>query len=221
MPEPREGHFVLGRRDPLFFDAASDGHEEERGPHRDPLPGEQLGDGVDLVEIPPGDRRVDLDGHPQSPGVGQHAERPLEAAFPAAKSVVRRGVGAVEADPQPPHARRADPLERLGRGQRRRRRGQRHLQARGHRVADQVAQVRAFQRVAAGQHEHRPPRERRHLLDQGHRLLGGQLVRIGLLLRRRPAMLADQIAGQRHLVVEHQRIAVEIRRRVRGVGHEW
>ena len=98
------------------------------------------------------------------------SQRALEAALPAAEGVVRRGVGAVEADAQPPHAGLPRALERLERGQRRGRGRQRHLQPRRRRMADQLEQVGPLQRIAAGHHQHRPARKAGDLIEQGLRL---------------------------------------------------
>ena len=153
------------------------------------------------------------------PGGFEHLQRALETAFPAAKGVVRFGVGAVEADAQPMNARLPGALERLARGQRSGRRRQGQLQPAADGMADQLEQVGPLQRIAAGQHDHRRPRESRHLIQQGLRLIGRKLPGCGILLRRRPAVLADQVAGHRDLVIEHQRVEVEIGRRVVGVRH--
>ena len=102
----------------------------------------------------------------------------IEAALPAAKGVVRRGVGAVEADAQPPHAGLPRALEGLERGQRRGRGRQRHLQPGRHGVADQLEQVGPLQRIAAGQHQHRPARKAGDLIEQGLGLVGRKLVRV-------------------------------------------
>ena len=130
------------------------------------------------------------------------------------------GVGPVEADSQGVDARLLRPLERGPRGQRRGRGGQRDLQPARRGVADQLEQVGPLQRVAAGEHDRRPPRKRGRLVQQGLRQLRRQLLRVRMLLGRGPAVLAHQVAGLRDLVVEHQRIAAEILGRVEGWVHK-
>ena len=83
------------------------------------------------------------------------------------------------------------------------------------RVAEQLEQVGPLERVATGEDHHRRAGEAGDLLNEGLGFRGAQLARIGLLLRRGTAMLADQVAGLGDLVVEHQRTAREI---IRGVG---
>ena len=97
-PQTLEDHLVLLRRDPLLVDAPADRHQEEDRPHGDALVVQQLRHGLDLVEVPPRNRGVDLHGQIEGAGVGHHPQGPLEAARPAAKSVVRGGVGTIKTD---------------------------------------------------------------------------------------------------------------------------
>ena len=108
-----------------------------------------------------------------------------------------------------------DALERLERGQRRGRRRQRHLQPRA--AAWRISSNRSARFSGS------PP----VITSVGRRgklatwsisafaCVRGKLVRVRLLLGRRPAVLAHQVAGQRDLVVEHQRAEAEI---VAGIG---
>ncbi len=219
VPELRKGDFILLGPNPLLFDAASDRHEEKHRPHRDSFGREQIGNRVDLVEVAPHECCVHLDGHAQSAGVGQHPPGPLKAALPTAEGIVRGGLCAVETDTQPTNARGPGTLEGTGRGQGRGRRGQRDFEPPADGVLDQLEQVGPLQRVAPGQDDRRPARERGHLPEQRLRLVGGQFLRVGMLLGLGAAMLADQVTGQRDLVVEHQRVAAEIGRRIVAVGH--
>ena len=146
------------------------------------------------------------------------SQRPLEAAFPAAEGVVGRGVGAVEADAQGVDARLLARwnASRVASGV-----------AEGvsatcspHAAAWPISSNRSarFSGSPPVMHDRRPPRERGRLVEQGLRLLGRQLLGVGLLLGRRPAVLAHQVAGLGDLVVEHQRIAAEIVGRVEWAG---
>ena len=63
MPKPLEHRLVFLRRDPLLLDASAHRHQEEHRPHGDPLRGQQLGHGVDLMDVAAGDRGVHLHGH--------------------------------------------------------------------------------------------------------------------------------------------------------------
>jgi hypothetical protein len=214
-----ESHFVLGRRDPLLRQAASDGNQEEGGPHGNALLGQQFGDLVQLVKIPPRHGSVHLDGQLQAAGIGQHLQSPLEAAGPAAKGVMHGGVRAVEADAQPADTRLLGCGKGLVGRQRRGRGRQSDLQTSPGRVPNQVEQIAAFQRVATGQHQRGPLGKGGYLVDQGLGLLALQLVRVRVRLGRRAAMLANQIASLRDLVVEHQRADVKVGLGVSSVCH--
>jgi hypothetical protein len=172
-PQSLEDLFVLVGRDALLLHAAADRHQKEHRPHGDALGGQQLGQGVDLAEIAAGDGGVDLDGQPQPPGVGEHLHCPPEAAPPAAKGVVRGGVGPVEADAQAAHARGARAGESVGRGQRRGRGRQRNLKPLADGVLDKLKNIRPLERIASGQDQRGPARKRSDLVDQSLRLFGG------------------------------------------------
>ena len=209
-----EDQFILLGLDPLFLDAAAHRHEEEQGPHGDAEGREELGHLVQQVDVPPANRGVDLHGHAQFAGGQEHLAGPLETAFPAAEVVVNLGVGAVEADAQPLDARLADPRKGLLRGQRRGGGREGHFQADAAAVGDQFHQVVPLQRIAAGEHDHRPLGELGDLRQKLLALLRAELLGVGILLRRGPAVLADQVAGRGGFVIEHQRTVIEVGCRV-------
>ena len=218
MPKPLEHRLVFLRRDPLLLDAAAHRHQEEDRPHGDPLarPAVRRWRRPDATL-----RRVivvltctGISSVRAKSSIcivrSKLPSKPRKASCVAASAPSR--LMPSRRTPACAHA-----LERLERGQRRGRGRQRRLQSGRDGVADQLEQVGPLQRIAAGHHQHRPARKAGDLIEQGLRLVGRKLVRVRLLLGRRPAMLAHQIAGQRDLVVEHQRADAEVARRVVGM----
>lgn len=217
-PKPLEHPAVLFRLDALFLDAASDRDEEKDAPHRDPTALEQVGDLVDLAEIPLRDRRIDLNGKIQLGGKLEHFHRLGETTLEAPKCVVRGGVGSVEADPDGGDAGVFGLPECFERRQRRGGRGQRRHDPFGNRVFQKLKNVLALERVAAREAHIRLARERGDLVDELDRLFVRQFVRSGLMLRAGPAVFALQIARPGHFVVKHQGVDPKI---VGGVRLHW
>ena len=108
LPKPLKHGLIFLRPNAFLLQPTADRNEEEHRPHGDALPRKQFGDGVHLRDVAARDRGVDLDADAQPTGVGQHGQRALEASLPAAKGIMRGGVGAVEADSQGPDSRVAD-----------------------------------------------------------------------------------------------------------------
>ncbi len=219
MVEFLEGGFVFGRGDTDFFHASTDGHEEEDRPHGDSLIGKQFTDGVDLVEVPPRDGGVNLNGELQFAGVGEHAKGSFEATLPAAEGIVGLGVGAIQTDPEGADAGLLDTSKGVACRQGGGRGGQGNLEVLAACVADEVEEVGAFEWVAAGQHQDRLAWEGGHLIDERHGHFGRQFILGRFFLGRGAAMLADEITGLGDLVVEHEWIASEVGRGVGGVLH--
>jgi hypothetical protein len=69
----------------------------------------------------------------------------------------------------------------------------------------QVEDIRAFERVAAGQHEHRPRAKLGQLVDEPQRLLRCQFAWIRRWLGASSAMTANQIAGSSDFIENQQR----------------
>ena len=211
MPEPFKDSDVFFRRDPDLFDPAADRDEEEDRPDRDPFPFEHFGDRVDQRRVAACDRRVHLNRQVQVPRVVEHLHRLGETAAEPAERVVDFRVRTVDAQADRRDARLFGASERVegrqGGRARRERRGDSVFRGAG----DQVEQVGPLERVAAGEADGRFPLETRHLADQRQRVGFGKLVGRRIFLRRGAAVLADQVARPRDLVVEHQRMAVEVR----------
>jgi len=168
------------------------------------MPRQQLRHRLNLLKIPTGDRRVDLDRQLQLSGVVQHLPRPLEAAVPAPKGVVGLRISTVQADPQGLDTGAFDRLKRLPRGQRSRRGSQGDAQPERDGVVDQRQQIRTLQGIPSGQNQVWFLGKARHLVDQVLGLRGGQFFGICLLLCRGATVQTNQITGLCDFVIEHQ-----------------
>ncbi len=116
VPQSGKRLFHLLRIDSLLLDTSTNRNEKERGPHGDSLVGQQRGHRIELPEITPCDRGVDLYRHAQFAGVLEHDHGSLKTPFPAAEGIMGLGIHAVQADSQPLNAGILRLLEGLPRG---------------------------------------------------------------------------------------------------------
>ena len=171
------------------------------------------------MRVAAGDRRVHLHRKLEVAGVFHHIEGFLETAFETAEGVVNFRRRAVETDSDRGDARFLRFLERVERRERRRARGESRADTEVGRAADQVEEVGALERVAAGEADRRFAREAGDVLDQRERLFGRKFVRSRRLLRRRAAVFANEIASAGYFVIKHQRVPTEIGDVVRFAAH--
>ena len=174
--------------------AAAHGNQEEDIPHDDGQLLEEGAETVQIVGVVAADGGVDLDGNARLVGPLDGLDGARIGAGKAAESVVNLGGRAVQRDAEPDQARLLELENRLAGQQRRGAGGERHLDAFVGGVADQLEDVLALQRVAAGEdedgHAHRGD-----LVDQRLPLGVGQLVGVGDGLGGGAAVLAGQVAG--------------------------
>ena len=199
---PKHG-FVFFGRDPLLLHAPAHRHQEEHRPHGDPLRGQQVGDRVHLVYVAARDAGVHLYGQAQLRAFSSicSVRLKLPSSPRKASCVAASAPSRLMPNPCTPASRARWKASNVAKGVAD---GVSATCNPARRVANQREQVGPFQRIAAGHHQRRSAREAGHLIQQRHRLRSGKLARGRLLLGRRPAMLADQVACERDLVVEHQ-----------------
>ena len=100
--------------------------------------------------------------------------------------------------------------ERLARDQSRGRRRKRGAKAFLDRVSEDIVEVAAHHRIAAGDHQDRIA-ELADLIDQAARLGGGEFVRVALGLCLSPAMATSERAGAGDLPGDGERGQVKVR----------
>ncbi len=190
-------------------DAAAHRDQEEEAPAQDPHPAHRVVDGRQVVERHVRDERVDLDRQPHLVSPFGRPHRHLEGAVHAAEAVVAPGVGAVEAQRDrldPGRLERREALPRQVGGHRRRERGADPAIRGG---PDELLEVRAAERVAAGEDDMRQRvAEAEDPVEEPLPLVGRQLERAPLGLGRGAAVAAGEAAGQRCLPVDEHRGAV-------------
>ena len=96
--ESSEDLAIFVGRNTRFFNAASDGDEEENRPHHDAFVFEHFRDFVDEIPVSTCDRRVDLHWEFKVARVLEHLHRFVEASFEAAEGVVNFGIRTVDAN---------------------------------------------------------------------------------------------------------------------------
>ena len=96
--ESSEDLAIFVGRNTRFFNAASDGDEEENRPHHDAFVFEHFRDFVDEIPVSTRDRRVDLNGEFEVARVLEHLHRFVEASFEAAEGVVNFRIRTVDAN---------------------------------------------------------------------------------------------------------------------------
>jgi nucleotide-binding universal stress UspA family protein len=150
------------------------------------------------VRVVAADGGVHLDGNARLVGPLNGLDGARPRAGQAAEGVVNLGRRAVERDAEPHQAGFLQLEDRFARQQRRGAGRERHLHAFAGGVADQLEDVFALQRIAAGKHEDRHVHVG-DLVDQRLAFGVGQLVGVGDGLGGGAAVLAGQVAGLRDL----------------------
>ena len=199
LVEPAQRFLVFLGAELLQEGAAADRHQKEDLPGGDAQVAPQVGQARQLRQGLLGDGRVYLGWQADGAGVLESIHRQVEGARNAAELVVRLGAGAVEADGHGVHVELLEAVYYLVRQQGCDSGCDTNFNTELPRLFQDLPNIVALERVAAGGEEDRLGRVGGHFFQEAKGLFGRYLAGERVGLGAGAAVLAGQVAGMGHL----------------------